>query len=108
MSQNKNYRVIWEIDVEAASPELAAQAAKEIQLDYESTANVFKVALNDKAKNFVPAQMFQEVDLDAFVRTCRKCGCTDDNCEQCIQATGKPCYWTQADLCSRCDPKIKT
>ncbi len=33
---------------------------------------------------------------------CKKCGCTDNNCTQCIEVQGKPCYWITNDLCSRC------
>lgn len=33
---------------------------------------------------------------------CRVCGCTDDNCRQCIEKTGQPCYWVEEDLCSAC------
>lgn len=40
------------------------------------------------------------------LRTCRVCGCTDSDCRQCIEATGKPCHWVQADLCSRCADEI--
>lgn len=36
-------------------------------------------------------------------RTCRVCGCTDDNCIQCIEKTGGPCYWVETDLCSACE-----
>lgn len=36
------------------------------------------------------------------VRTCRVCGCTDSDCEQCIERTGEPCYWVEFDLCSAC------
>jgi hypothetical protein len=35
-------------------------------------------------------------------RACRVCGCTDDDCTQCIEATGVPCSWAEPDLCSRC------
>jgi len=41
------------------------------------------------------------------VRTCRICGCTDDDCRQCIEASGEPCHWVEADLCSRCVQKNK-
>lgn len=34
--------------------------------------------------------------------TCRLCGCTDDDCRGCIERTGAPCYWIEADLCSAC------
>jgi hypothetical protein len=33
---------------------------------------------------------------------CRVCGCTDDDCRQCIEALGYPCFWVEKDLCSRC------
>ena len=35
-------------------------------------------------------------------RSCRNCGCTDDDCSECIEAAGAPCYWISDDLCSRC------
>lgn len=37
------YRVKWEIDIEADSPEAAAVEAREIQLDFESIATYFEV-----------------------------------------------------------------
>ena len=37
------------------------------------------------------------------IRKCRICGCTDDDCRQCIEKTGQPCYWVDEDLCSACD-----
>jgi protein gp37 len=36
------------------------------------------------------------------LRTCRVCGCTDDDCRQCIEKTGRPCHWVEYDLCSAC------
>ena len=45
-------------------------------------------------------------DLGPFeatpVRKCRVCGCTDDDCSQCIEASGGPCWWVEKNLCSRC------
>lgn len=41
------------------------------------------------------------ISIDAL-RTCRVCGCTDDDCSQCIKASGEPCHWAEDDLCSRC------
>lgn len=35
-------------------------------------------------------------------QTCRRCGCTEDDCSQCVAKTGKPCHWVEADLCSAC------
>lgn len=39
----------------------------------------------------------------AAVRTCRVCGCTDDDCRRCIAKTGRPCHWVEEDLCSACE-----
>jgi len=38
----------------------------------------------------------------AGVRQCRVCGCTDDDCSNCIEETGERCYWVEDDLCSAC------
>jgi len=37
-------------------------------------------------------------------RRCRVCGCTDDNCSQCVEQTGEPCHWVSPTLCSACIP----
>ncbi len=39
----RTYKVMWEIDISADSPEEAARRAREIQLDPESWATVFVV-----------------------------------------------------------------
>lgn len=39
------------------------------------------------------------------VPACRVCGCTNDDCRQCIDKTGKPCTWIEPDLCSACVPQ---
>jgi hypothetical protein len=41
------------------------------------------------------------------VRTCRLCGCADDDCSGCIERTGEPCHWVEPDLCSACMPPGK-
>lgn len=33
---------------------------------------------------------------------CRECGCTQDDCEQCVEKTGDACSWVGPDLCSAC------
>jgi hypothetical protein len=43
-----------------------------------------------------------------IVRKCRVCGCTDDDCRQCIEKTGEPCYWVEEDLCSACHDELYT
>lgn len=44
-------------------------------------------------------------------KKCRHCGCTDEDCSQCIEKTGEPCYWVDeteshdhdpGPLCSAC------
>ena len=35
--------------------------------------------------------------------TCRVCGCTDDDCYDCYERSGVPCYWVEDDLCSSCE-----
>lgn len=39
---------------------------------------------------------------ETAVRKCRVCGCTDNDCSQCIAKTGSPCHWVEDDLCSAC------
>ena len=41
--KTKGYRVTWTIDIEATSPEVAAEIARDIQLDPDSIALVFEV-----------------------------------------------------------------
>lgn len=33
---------------------------------------------------------------------CNVCGCTDDDCQQCVERTGEPCRWILPRLCSAC------
>lgn len=40
---------------------------------------------------------------EAHPQKCRVCGCVDEDCRQCIEKTGQPCYWVEPDLCSACD-----
>ncbi len=35
-------------------------------------------------------------------RSCRECGCVDDDCYCCYEHTGGPCWWIERDLCSAC------
>lgn len=39
---------------------------------------------------------------------CRVCGCTEEDCSQCVKLTGHPCHWIETDLCSACDDAIKS
>lgn len=33
---------------------------------------------------------------------CKVCGCTEEDCLQCIAKTGRACAWVAEDLCSAC------
>lgn len=44
-----------------------------------------------------------EYERETGGRICRDCGCREDDCRQCIQATGEPCHWVERHLCSRCE-----
>jgi hypothetical protein len=46
--------------------------------------------------------MALDLSMVRQTRSCRVCGCTDDNCAGCIEKTGLPCHWVLADLCSAC------
>lgn len=45
-------------------------------------------------------------ETTAPTRACRRCGCTDADCRQCVARTGKPCSWVEDDLCSACTPIV--
>lgn len=39
---------------------------------------------------------------------CIVCGCTDDDCSQCIRLTGAPCAWYSLNHCTACYEVAKT
>lgn len=50
-----------------------------------------------------------ETEMEGFAQiACKQCGCTDDDCSQCIAASGEPCYWVEPELCSRCAAETET
>jgi hypothetical protein len=60
-------------------------------------------------KAFPPGEDFRMDNQNGYIRitkepgqVCRICGCTDANCQQCIEKTGHPCHWIEEDLCSAC------
>lgn len=40
-----------------------------------------------------------------FEQRCRVCGCTNEDCSQCVEKTGDACSWVEEDLCSACVPQ---
>lgn len=65
-----DYRVSWEIDIVAASPEDAARQAREIQLRPSSIANVFDVSDGEDITRVdleeVGCEGIVEADIDAL------------------------------------------
>ena len=57
------YRVVWEIDIDADTPEEAARIALDIQRDPESLATVFRVHPYTRAGT--PAKRHYLVDVQA-------------------------------------------
>jgi hypothetical protein len=55
------YKVMWEIDIEADTPTDAAIEAKNIQLDPKSTANTFIVA-DESKKEIYQLELVPEQD----------------------------------------------
>ncbi len=84
--------------------------------------NMFGVVSNTYAHNGVLQHVWVKwegvaepekiTDLDELIvsepaaAACRVCGCTEDNCRQCIERTGDACTWMEPDLCSACYPIV--
>jgi hypothetical protein len=79
------------------------QAKTAAQHDYEQALQ----ALSQAQKAVAKARKRRDKTRLAWLvaadqRRCRVCGCTNDDCRQCIEKTGRPCYWVEDDLCSVC------
>lgn len=49
-----------------------------------------------------PIDMTDDPEDSLDPRECRICGCTDDDCSDCVERTGQACSWSEPDLCSAC------
>lgn len=56
------------------------------------------------ASDFVKFQNVEPRDVYLYRGACRVCGCTDENCADCIAITGEPCHWIRPGFCSACLP----
>lgn len=75
-------------------------------------ANALRDIYNEIGEEPVVKTIYQAVEHDvddvaeledyAKERTCRACGCTDNDCSGCIRRTGHPCHWVAINLCSAC------
>ncbi|GHT29172.1 hypothetical protein FACS18942_10170 [Planctomycetales bacterium] len=75
-------------------------------LEMEKRGKVPKHLLTDVCLKYVVDRAF-ETAIKHQDRNCRVCGCTDDDCSQCIEKTGEPCHWVEWDLCSACADEIQ-
>jgi hypothetical protein len=57
------FRVRWEVDVEAETAREAAEQAWSMQLDHDSIALVFEVARTDKLFNQPASWEYEKIDL---------------------------------------------
>jgi Holliday junction resolvase RusA-like endonuclease len=48
-------------------------------------------------------EVVQTPDTPDTPDACRVCGCTEDDCSQCVEKTGEPCTWVAPGLCSACE-----
>jgi hypothetical protein len=86
----------WYFTVALTRTEYDAIAANRIKTRGNNTGRV----MNEVADTI--GAMLSEAIADGVPRRCRVCGCTDDDCTQCIERTGEPCHWVEPDLCSAC------
>lgn len=61
------------------------------------TKHFFRRRLN----NYV--ELFEDFMID---KACRICGCTDYDCQQCINKTGVLCHRVEDDLCKACAEEL--
>lgn len=95
-----------------STPPEAVEAAKEMARSGEKVTHTVAKEIVGQAKTARKQQQPRLVpepqeELEAEAQTCRKCGCTDDDCSQCIEKTGVPCTWVEPDLCSACALQAK-
>lgn len=55
-----------------------------------------------KAVKALHGKLVARLKQETPVHSCRVCGCTEEDCSICIERTGQPCHWVEADLCSAC------
>lgn len=67
------------------------------------------VSQDEPVKDDVKKVELPQPKAQEKIRSCRVCGCTQNDCRQCIEKTGSPCHWVEDDLCSACveGPEVK-
>ncbi len=91
---SKEEKAFWDaFGVDKAALLRAAAGERKEKEQAKGKGKKAKAPTGAKAKKVEPVR---------FTKPCRVCGCTDDDCRQCIEKTGEPCSWVEADLCSAC------
>lgn len=106
MSAPTKIRTIVVLSFDLPTPEAAAEVLNAIDPPrLPHFAGEVRIAVDDAA---VAVIEWLDGDDDSSERTCRLCGCTDDDCSGCIERTGHPCHWVETDLCSACGSTTMT
>jgi very-short-patch-repair endonuclease len=65
---------------------------------------IMRFPATDKQKANAWVKLVQQVLAASPLVTdaCAVCGCTEEDCSQCVERTGEPCYWVSPGLCSAC------
>lgn len=93
-------RLIW-----ARSPLHAVEALLAVEIAEGGIAHGEDTYVSIRTDMGAPVRTWHAIhDTGAIeaVRSCRICGCTDDDCTWCVERTGEPCTWATDDLCSAC------
>lgn len=77
--------------------EIGADASRRIRRAYQGPLALDAAAEHDEVHGLRLVLL-----VSPPVRACRVCGCTDEDCSGCVERTGEPCRWVEADLCSAC------
>lgn len=86
-------------DINERNQQDLERAISHLERNVSPGASGFELAL----ASYIGRVQLQRHETEVYLQiACRACGCTEDNCEQCIEAQGEPCHWVEADLCSRC------
>ncbi len=84
------------------TPERQAESnrrAREVWAPEQERSNAYDRAYMRDRK----ARLICELPPEPVGQQCAACGCTDNDCRNCIGRTGQPCHWIAINLCSACE-----
>jgi len=86
---------------------IAAEAKQAVEPNKEKAVKETKRKKRgaEKTAKEVPPMTPADAGVAGTPGICRLCGCTDEDCSECVEETGEPCTWVEPDLCSRCAAK---